>query len=209
MKNSSTIIENIRAIVKAQPGTALAFFYFDINDKAKQTCRSLLSSLVLSLTAKSKTFDLLEKLYEEHDKLYLPTEDELLDLLKELLQSFQQAYIVVDALDESDDCYKLLDQVVKVMHAWHFSHLHILMSSRREQNIIIMMEEWATAEICLSADLVGNDIVSYVHSVVARDPRLMRWGHKVQQDVMDALISGANGMYVCIYLKIIRVNISL
>jgi hypothetical protein len=33
------------------------------------------------------------------------------------------------------------------------------MSSRREHNIIIMMKECATAEICLSADLVGNDII--------------------------------------------------
>ena len=184
-----------------QPGTGFAFFYFDINDKAKQTCRSLLSSLVLSLTAKSKNFDLVEKLYEEHDKLYLPTEDELLDLLKKLLQYFNQAFIVIDALDECDDFYQLFDQVIKVMHEWHLSHLHLLMSSRREQNIIMMMQECTTAEICLSVDLVRNDIISYVHSVVASDPRLRRWDHKVQQDVIDALISGANGMYVCIYIS--------
>jgi len=75
------------------PETGLAFFYFDINDKAKQSSRSLLSSLVLGLTAKSKKYLPLQMLYEKHDKLYNPTEGELLDLLMELLRGFKQAYI--------------------------------------------------------------------------------------------------------------------
>jgi archaellum biogenesis ATPase FlaH len=179
----------------------LAFFYFDINDSAKQTARSLLSYLVLSLTAKSNNYAPLERLYMEHNKLDIPTEEELLDLLKELLQSFEQACIVIDALDECDDYYQLFDQVINVMHAWDLLHLHVLMSSRREQNIIITMKECATTEICLSADLVGNDIISYIHSAVAKDPRLRRWGHAVQQHVMDALISGSNGMYVWIHIS--------
>jgi hypothetical protein len=80
----------------------LVFFYFDINDKAKQTCRSILLSLVLSLTAKSKNFDLLlKKLYEEYDKLYLPTEDGLLDLVKELtllLMLWMSVMIIISCL---------------------------------------------------------------------------------------------------------------
>ncbi|KAF8669599.1 hypothetical protein AX14_005997, partial [Amanita brunnescens Koide BX004] len=60
----STTIENIRlTIVDKQPGTGLAFFYFDVNDKAKQTSRSALSSLVLGLTAKSHNYLPLERLY--------------------------------------------------------------------------------------------------------------------------------------------------
>ena len=182
----------------------MAFFYFDINDQAKQTSRSLLSSLVLSLTAKSNNCYPLERLYIKLDKLHLPTEDELLDLLKELLQSFHQAYVVVDALDKCDDYYQLFDNMVKVMHGWNVSHLHVLMSSRREHNITITMEECATAEIYLSADLVGSDIRSYIHSVVGKDIRLRRWGHTVQQNVADVLINGANGMYVWTYLMIIQ-----
>ena len=175
----------------------MAFFYFDINDKAKQSSRSLLSSLVLGLTAKSKNSLPLERLDNKHDRLYLPTEDELLNLLRELLQSFEQAFIVIDARDECDDYYLLFDKVIKVMHAWHLSHLHVLVCSRRERKIIDSMEECATTEICLSSELVGSDIISYIHSVVGTDPRLRKWGHIVQQSVIDGLINGANGMYVC------------
>ena len=132
----------------------------------------------------------------ELDKLHLPTERELLDLLRELLQFFKQAYIVIDALDECDDYDQLFNQVIRVMHTWNMSHLHVFMSSRREQNIIITMKECVTAEICLSADLVGSDIISYIYSFVRNDSGLRRWGHAVQQSVVDALITGANGMYV-------------
>ncbi|KAF8334571.1 ankyrin repeat-containing domain protein [Amanita rubescens] len=171
----STIIEDIKDIVQDHPGTGLAYFYFDINDKMKQTSRSLLSSLILSLTVKSKNFLLLEKLYDKHEQ---PTKAELLCLLMNLLQLFQQAYIVIDALDECDDYYQLFVQVVKIIYEWRLPHFHLLVSSRREQHIITSMGECSPAEI-----------------FVKEDHRLKRWNDIVQQDIKNALISGANGMF--------------
>ena len=104
--------------------------------------------------------------------------------------------MVIDALDECNDHYQLLDQVIKVVHAWQLPQLHLLVSSRREQDIIVTMGEYTLAEISLSAGLVENDIISYIHCVVGKDHRLKKWGHKVQEEVKNALISGANGMCV-------------
>lgn len=152
--------------------------------------------MVLSLTAKSKNHSLLKELYEEHDQLHKPTEDELLDLLKELLQGLKQAYLVIDALDECDGYYQLFDQVIKVIHGWLLPHLHLLTSSRREQHISATVGKCTITEICLSADLVAGDIRSYVNLVVGHDHRLQKWDHTIQQHVKTALVSGANGMYV-------------
>ena len=183
--------------MQAQPGTGLAYFYFDINDKTKQTSRNLISSLVFSLTAKSNNFLPVDRLYKKHDKLSLPTKDELLTLLMELLQGFGQTYVVIDALDEcDDDHHKLFDKVIKVMYKWQLPHFHLLVTSRREQDIIINMEELVPTELHLSAELVGSDIISYVHSAVENNGKLRRWSHEIQQDIESALISGANGMYV-------------
>jgi len=179
----------------------LAYFYFDINDKAKQTSESLLSSLALSLTAKSKNYLLMKNLYERHDQLHKPTEHELLHLLMELLCCFKKAYMVIDALDECDDYYQLFDQVIRVIHEWQLPQLHFLVTSRREQDIIVTMGEYTLAEISLSPGLVQSDTISYVNSVVGKDHRLRKWGHKVQQEVKNALISGANGMYICIMVS--------
>jgi len=175
----------------------LAFFYFDLNDKAKQTSKSLLSSLVWGLTTQSYNGLPLASLYNTNANLaHYPTEDELLQLLMKLVQCFKQTYIIIDALDECDDYHQLFDQVIKVIHNWQLPHFHLLVSSRREQHIVVTMGECAPGEIYLSAELVAHDILSYIHTVVDRDHRLRRWGHTIQQDVKDALIRGANGMYV-------------
>jgi hypothetical protein len=192
---SSTIIEDIKAIAQAQPGTGLAFFYFDIHDRAKQATRGLLSSLTLALTARSENYLPMQKLYEKHAKLYSPTEDELLELLLELLKGFEQAYIIIDALDECDEYHQLFDLIRTIHQCQMESHLHLLVSSRREQDIIVMMEECHTAEVQLSANFVGTDIMSYVQSAVG-EYRLKRWGHKIQELIKGKLINGANGMYV-------------
>ena len=104
--------------------------------------------------------------------------------------------MVIDALDECDNHHKLFNQVIKVIHEWQLPQLHLLLSSRREQDVIVTMGEYTLAEMSLSAGLIQGDIISYINSVVGKDHRLMEWGHKVQQDVKNALISGANGMYV-------------
>ena len=192
-KTSSTIIENIKAIAKPEIG--FAFFYLDINDKDKRTSRSLLSSLSLSLTAKLKNYSPMQMLYEKHDKLHFPTEDELLDLLMKLIQSFKQTYIVIDALDECEcDDYNQLFHVIKTIHSRQLSHLHLVVSSRREQDILEQMKE-CTAEICLSAELVESDIISYVDATVAKEHKFQKWSPSVQAWIKEALINGANGMF--------------
>ena len=67
--DSSTIIENIKATIQPQSEIGLAYLYFDTNDMSKQSSRSLLSSLVLTLTAKSKNY----VLYEKNDQLWCTT----------------------------------------------------------------------------------------------------------------------------------------
>jgi hypothetical protein len=145
----------------------------------------------------------MDELYNKHNKLNLPTEDELLALLMRLLQDFGQTYVIIDALDECGNDYdQLFDKVIKVIHGWQLVHFHLLVSSRREEGIIINMEEMAPTQICLTADLVGNDITSYIDSAVVNAPRFKKWGSAVQQDIRNALIGGANGM--CVYSFVIR-----
>ena len=194
-KGSSTIVEDIKAILQAQPETGLAYFYFDTNDKARQTTDSLLASLVLDLTARSRKYDLLHKLYDNHNRLHTPTDSELMDVLMELLKGFTQAYIIIDALDECVAYYQLFE-TIRIIHGWEISHFHLLVSSRREQNILETIQECSHVEVCLSTDKQKEDITAYVHFSVAKEHKLKRWGSDVQQQLMEALISGADGMCV-------------
>ena len=198
---SSTIIEDIKAIVQTQPGTSLSFFYFDLNDKTKQTFRSLLSSLVLGLMAKSKKYFLMENLYEKHDQIHKPTDDELKDLFMELLQGFNQAYVVIDALDECEE-YELLFEMVKSILERQMSHCHLLVSSRREKRILDTLQECNPTDIHLSPDLVGGDIASYIHFSIKMEKNFKRWDAATQHHIEGTLTNGAHGMYVSFCLNL-------
>ena len=206
-KKRSTIIEDIKAIVHAQPEIGLAFFYFDTSDEAKQNSKSLLSSLAWSLTVQSMNYLPMKKLHEKNGA-YHPTQDDLLCLLKELLTGFKQAYIVIDALDECDKYDQFLKKVVKVIHGWQLSQFHLLVSSRRNQDILDALKQWVTMEIYLSAELVDSDINTYILAAIQDNVVSKMWGHRVQEDVKVALTSHANGMYVVdsYVLDIVQLN---
>ena len=82
----------------------VAYYYFDFIDTPKQDIRSLLSSLIAQLSAKSDLcYNILSNLYSKHDSgSLLPDDEALTQCLKEMLEFPGQPliYIIVDALDE-------------------------------------------------------------------------------------------------------------
>src|SRR5258708_482119 len=65
---SSSIIEDIIALRDAGRAS-LAYFYFDFRDVDKQNLQNLLPSLLIQLSSRSDPcFDILSKLYSEHDR---------------------------------------------------------------------------------------------------------------------------------------------
>ena len=140
----------------------------------------------------------MERLYKKHGGLYNPTWEELLGLLKELLNCFKQNYVVIDALDECDEYEQLFTKVITIIHGWQLSNVHFLMTSRREQHILETMQECITIEIYISAELIESDITSYIHAAVGAGPKFKRWSHTVKDHVKEVLTNGANGMYALI-----------
>ena len=103
---SSAVIEDIMAICEA--GSALmAYFYFNLRDLDKQSCRDLLLSLVTQLSTRSSPYcDILHHFYETHEKGTLqPSDETLKKCLKEMLRLPGQGpiFIILDALDECPD----------------------------------------------------------------------------------------------------------
>jgi hypothetical protein len=187
---SSTVIEEI---MKSESGSVLTYFYFDTNDQEKQSVESLINFLVLSFTAKSNKFDLVDSLYEKHMKLTKPANHELLDVLYKLIEACGTAYIVVDALDECAHYDDLHDVIEEILH-WQLPHCHLLVSSRREQYILEKLSQEYPVEIILSAELVDADIVRYIHETVEVESWSRKWGIPLQQKVVQTLVGGANGM---------------
>ena len=194
---SSTILQNILNQYYMKPNSAVLFFYFDFNDAKKQRHEKMLRSLIYQLS-KCCTNLVLQDLYSlcsNGDRQ--PTGEMLLSTLRQMMASLEDIYIVLDALDECverDDLLRDLEQIV----SWEDANLHVLATSRREQDIVesLTLLSDSRNRIGIQSTLVNADIRTYVHDRLQVDRKLKRWQKdpKVQLEIEETLTKKADGM---------------
>ncbi|ETW83628.1 hypothetical protein HETIRDRAFT_415399 [Heterobasidion irregulare TC 32-1] len=143
----STVIETLKRRVDSS--VALACFYFNFNDSEKLIYRNMLHSLIFQLC--NRCPGPLRDLYKRtNDGSQQPTVDELLGTLKKTIGSYSQTYIVIDALDEciSSELGEVLKFLAEVK-IWNLKNLHILASSRPEQEIMEAVDSLYTFTVDL------------------------------------------------------------
>jgi len=175
----------------------VAYFYFDFNDTAKQRQDKLIRSLVMQLAMENlEGLKKLEQLYSNCQYgQRQPTEDALVAILTELIASRDHTYIVLDALDEClsrDELMALIQEMVD----WRLESLHLLATSRKEKDIEDTLEPLVTGEVCIQSALVDADIQIYIRGQLQHDPKLKNWSLSAQAEIEQALMKGANGMFV-------------
>lgn len=196
---ATTIIENVLDHCRHNPDRAVAFFYFDFADKEKQQHESMIRSLITQLsTQNTHLAQVLDSFYSScNDGRIQPTLDALLVLFREVIEHFQQTFIVIDALDECIQRDRLLT-VVEDIVGWKLARLHILITSRKENDIEESITSLTKAEerIGVQGSRVNDDIYAYVHSRIRTDRNLKRWQKQtdVQQEIEETLIRKADGM---------------
>jgi hypothetical protein len=186
---STTIIKNIQLDSSA----GLAYFYFDTNNLTKQTVRGLIHSLVYSLfiqsVYKTALTDFCTACRNGHSE---PNIHDLEKVLKELISGFRNVYIVIDALDECKELNLLLKFLIK-LHVWQIPQCHILVTSRKEQDIVEALSSVASV-IDLSKMPVNSDIMAYVDYVLEKEPELQKWQEAGKRMIKETLGKKANGM---------------
>ena len=197
----STAIEHVLEERKMSTDKAIgvAYFYFDFNSDDQQYCDTMLRSLVSQLWLQSRGDD------NPVDALYLacgsgasqPSSNMLKNALKELVQNSVDTFILLDALDECKERQRLMP-TIEEMAKWKVSSLHMLFTSRKEQDIeeslsTVLDEE---RQICIQSALVADDIRRYLRRRIHEDRELMRWQKKleVQNEIETALMEKAGGM---------------
>ena len=200
---SSTIIEAIEDLQKSGLAS-LAMFYYDFREKEKKDLRGLLSSVLFQLGNHSCSYyAILSTFYSAyHDGTRSPSDDELVQCLKDLLNLPGQApvYLIVDALDECpntslpsdrNEVLVLLEDLVDSK----LPNLRICVTSRPEADIKPILEPLAFRSVSLH-DESGQkeDIENYIKSIVNTDGRMRRWTSVHKQLVIDVLTERADGM---------------
>ena len=126
-----------------------------------------------------------------------PTPDMLLATLHQIMKSFEETFIILDALDECSERQKLLEDIEEFNH-WTDVNMHILSTSRREKDLEERIEPLAHDEGKISIDSVhvNGDIRAYIQERLRSDPGLKSWRNdsEVQQEIENALMKKADGM---------------
>jgi Cdc6-like AAA superfamily ATPase len=198
---SSTVIEHLSR--SKHPSSALLYYYFDFTVVEKQNFDNAVRTLI------GQIYNQMPSLQGFLDALYAscesgkrqPSDDALRRILQTMIQQAGEVWIVLDALDECQRREEFPDvgllSWIKDLHKCH-SNIHLLVTSRPEQDIKRAIERWAGSEniIQVQSDLVESDIQDYIHARVRGDGELKRWQSRpnVQSEIEATLIKKADGM---------------
>jgi hypothetical protein len=195
LNSSSSVIEDLSGQFRSNTPLAVAFYYFDFNDNGKRDvnslARALLAQLLTQCPSNARCIDELHSQIQYGQKRDI---DFLLGVLREFVQSFEQTYIVIDALDECSECEELM-KFIEVVHGWESAQLHIFATSRQLPEIEETIRERATDCICLQESNIMQDITMFVQQRLDSDRKFQKWPLDVRAEIQGALIKGASGMY--------------
>jgi hypothetical protein len=191
---SATILQRICNQQQLEPGIAVAYFFFSFRVEASRDPDNLILSLITQLAPQSLN------LSEDFEQLYTscgngtfrPSPPVALRLLRLLLESLPEVFIVLDALDECLS-HRHIIETLKELIDWRLDNVHIIFTSRREQTFVKYFDRILQANqiVDLENTIVDRDIGIYVQD------RLMDSKWKDDGDARKAIqstLSRSNGM---------------
>ncbi|KAI6824801.1 Pfs, NACHT and ankyrin domain protein [Hortaea werneckii] len=191
---SAGIIDSLQQFCDKDPARSLAFFFFDFNDSAKQDANTMVKSLL------SQCLKRCWKIPGAAQCLSLAaSEQQLLDALRDTVESLPMPFVVLDALDECNNRDRLFE-ILQEMQSWGNKSLRVLVTSRTEAvDVEDALEDLVLPEnrICLESDLVDEDIRTYVHERLTKDKSFRRWQRdpEIQKEIEQTLGKQACGMF--------------
>ncbi|KAI7317640.1 hypothetical protein KC315_g10342 [Hortaea werneckii] len=191
---SAGIIDSLQQFCDKDPARSLAYFFFDFNDATKQDANTMVKSLL------SQCLKRCLKIPDAAQSLCIAaSEQQLLDALRDTVETLPMPFMVLDALDECNNRERLFD-ILEEMQSWGNNSLRMLVTSRTEAvDVEDALEDLVLPEnrTCLESHLVDEDIRTYVHERLTKDKSFRRWQRnpEIQREIEQTLGKQACGMF--------------
>lgn len=192
----STVINSLIAKYGDQ---CVIYYFFDFKETEKQGVEGLVASLIAQLVATCNVLpEMLLSLYERHklrnlDRPSPATVDELLTVLIHLLNRPTATFIIIDALDESDEREPLLQSIYTIFDN-SGTNCKYFFSSRAEKDLEVAMEGLNVKHLPVKRNAVDQDVGIYVRAMMETHKRLCAHRQGIKDLITNTLIEGANGM---------------
>jgi hypothetical protein len=194
--SSSTIIEELSLHCHSDPSLAIAYFYYDFNNKDALP-NAVLRSLIVQLSLRCASAPhALHSLFSQNERDGVhrdPGQEDLMSTLRTIIRSFAAVYIVFDALDECPERSGFL-KVLREVHGWKLDALHVLATSREEGDIQKALGGLVSREVPMDETLVNGDIQVYVSRRLVEDIEFSMCSADEKEMVKTTLTQGAHGM---------------
>jgi len=197
---ASLVLETI-STVHFDSHIGIAFVYFSfIRTGAAQNVTKILATIIKQLARQKNAIpeelrQFCRKHYRDADS---PNAEQLEARLSELMGTFDQVYLVIDALDEFDDRGGFLPIISGFVQGSDPSiKLKVFVTSRREKDIVVHLTKPGFPTIQIEAQKVDADIAAFVHHQVGQwDESVAGFpiDQKLKGEIIHALSTKSNGM---------------
>ena len=180
----------------------MAYFFFDGRDSQKglQLHNNLIRSLISQLTD-TQHGGITEKLADlyKHYEVRQPSDEQLENILRDILDRFAHAYIMIDALDECTDREKTLNWAKKLISdiSCKAANLHIIVTSRPEIDIDANFAPLDPHSIDVGKANT-EDIAEYLN--LQMESKFTKYGENTRAKIKSELEEHAEGSYVYLIL---------
>ncbi|KAK3395214.1 hypothetical protein B0H63DRAFT_427281 [Podospora didyma] len=216
---SSTVIQHLEESHKTDPYTAVVYFY--IRGVVKDTCNinNLTRSLVTQLFGcRPDTPKSLLELGDYRLTSGAPPQEKLEEALRSAAQDFTRTYIVIDGVDECPNSgdygsgqgqRRVLLELLETIQQWGLDNVHLLVTSRREQDIGDAMEKLVESPQAQVFDLatthnlasVSEDIGLFIDEEFGKGI-FKRVSAELKAKVKTKLLNKAGGVFHYVSLQL-------
>ncbi|KAJ7871537.1 ankyrin repeat-containing domain protein [Mycena leptocephala] len=185
---------------------AIAFFYFDFRSKETQSVELALRRIVLQLSAQSpSTSTALHSQYKVSNGQRLPSYEDLVAVIQQLLRQLGRTHIILDALDEcNEDDFDRLVAFVSMLQAWTETPLHLLITSQTRQIFTKAFERMP--HIALEFDVPQEDIKFFIASELETKSNFKFWRRHADH-IIEKIAQKSKGMFrlaTCLLVEVSR-----
>ena len=191
----STAIEDVRAHCENATNAGYAVFYFSFSEDRKQSDENFLRSLVVQLGCKEPSLSMLQQAFDRPQRSLLGPDD-LGKILLSSFRSYDEVFLLLDALDECPEGGEVRQTVLKRLEWLSRSapNVRILATSRELGDVRESMEMVGANPISIASRSVDADIRKYVSSELSRDRRLCRLDAATKTLIEETVLQKADGM---------------
>ena len=177
----------------------IAYFFFDGRDSQSelQLHNKLIRSLISQFShQRGGTPTELADLYKRCGDNQQPSVKQLQNALRDILDGFSHAYIVIDALDECTDREKTLLWVNTVLSDIDHpvGNLHILVTSRPERDIETVFTTFDPDSIDIGQVASNRDISNYLE--LQMKSKFEQYSETTRKQIKSGLRERSDGSYV-------------